>query len=81
MVDLGLEHDIIQKSGSWYSYGDERIGQGRDVTKEWLKTNDDRREAVKQAIKVALGMVPDPDAPEADEDEVPANGQEALLDA
>ncbi len=81
LVDLGLEHDIIQKSGSWYSYGDERIGQGRDVTKEWLKTNDDRREAVKQAIKVALGMVPDPDAPEADEDEVPANGQEALLDA
>ena len=66
LVDLGLEHDIIQKSGSWYSYGDERIGQGRDVTKEWLKNNEDRREAVKQSIKAALGMVP---AAAASEDE------------
>ncbi|WP_412067852.1 recombinase RecA [Rubrivirga sp. IMCC43871] len=85
LVDLGLEHDIIQKSGSWYSYGDERIGQGRDVTKEWLKTNDDRREAVKNSVKVALGMIPDPNAPvepdAATEDEVSVNGQEALLDA
>ncbi|WP_412063389.1 recombinase RecA [Rubrivirga sp. IMCC45206] len=81
LVDLGLEHDIIQKSGSWYSYGEERIGQGRDVTKEWLKTNDDRREAVKNAIKVALGMIPDPDAEVEDEDTASTNGQEAVLDA
>ena len=63
LVDLGLEHDVIQKSGSWYSHGDYRIGQGRDATKEWLKNNPDKHEEVKTAIKIAMGMMPDPDAP------------------
>jgi recombination protein RecA len=80
LIDLGLEHDVIQKSGSWYSYGEEKIGQGRDATKQWLRENDDRREAVKQAVKEALGMVPAPDAAADDEDEPALNGQEALLD-
>ena len=69
LIDLGLEHDVIQKSGSWYSYGEERIGQGREATKEWLKTNEDRREAVKLAVKQALGMVPADDQPEAEVEE------------
>ena len=81
LVDLGLEHDIIQKSGSWYSYGEEKIGQGRDATKEWLRTNEDRREAVKQSIKEALGMVPSPDAEDDDAAEAGVNGQEALVEA
>ncbi|MEM1116257.1 MAG: recombinase RecA [Bacteroidota bacterium] len=81
LIDLGLEHDIIQKSGSWYSYGDEKIGQGRDATKEWLRTNQDRRDAVRQSIKEALGMVPAPEAEADDEAEPVLNGQEALLDA
>jgi len=82
LVDLGLEHDIIQKAGSWYSYGDVKIGQGRDATKEWLKTNDDYREEVKTKVKIALGMIPDPDAVSEDiEIEEPAlNGQEALAE-
>ena len=69
LIDLGLEHDIIQKSGSWYSYGEEKIGQGRDATKEWLRENEDRREAVKLAVKEALGMVPSSSADEEDVDE------------
>ena len=81
LVDLGLEHDIIQKSGSWYSYGEEKIGQGRDATKEWLRTNEDRREAVKQSIKEALGMVPTAETADvADADEVESNAQEALVE-
>ena len=76
LVDLGLEHDIIQKSGSWYSYGDVKIGQGRDATKQWLRENEDFREEVKFKIKVALGMVPDPDAPaEEPETVAPSNGK------
>ena len=78
LIDLGLEHDVIQKSGSWYSYGEERIGQGRDATKEWLRTNEDRREAVKLAVKQALGMVPADEEPAADEAELHTNG--ALVD-
>ena len=58
LIDLGLEHDIISKSGSWYSYGDDTVGQGRDATKEWLRQNPEQREEVKQAVRVALGMVP-----------------------
>ncbi|MAQ92358.1 MAG: recombinase RecA [Rhodothermaceae bacterium] len=80
LIDLGLEHDVIQKSGSWYSYGEERIGQGREATKEWLKTNDDRREAVKQAVKIALGMMPDPDAPAPEVPETSVEEDE-LVDA
>lgn len=80
LIDLGLEHDVIQKSGSWYSYGEERIGQGREATKEWLKTNDDRREAVKQAVKIALGMIPDPDAPAPEVPETSVEEDE-LVDA
>ena len=56
LVDLGLEYDIITKSGSWYSHGENRIGQGRDATKVWLSENPDKREAVKQAIKDAMGI-------------------------
>jgi len=80
LIDLGLEHDVIQKSGSWYSYGEERIGQGREATKEWLKANEDRREAVKLAVKIALGMVPDPDAPAPDAPEV-EEAEAELVDA
>ncbi|MDT0630456.1 recombinase RecA [Rubrivirga sp. S365] len=81
LVDLGLEHDIIQKSGSWYSYGEEKIGQGRDATKEWLRTNEDRREAVKQSVKEALGMVPGPAPSDDDSDDVEVeSAQEALLE-
>ena len=39
IVDLGAEMDIVKKSGSWYSYNDERIGQGRENAKQFLKEN------------------------------------------
>ena len=77
LIDLGLEHDILQKSGSWYSYGEEKIGQGRDATKQWLIDNEDKREAVKQAIKEALGMVPAASGGDTEEE----YDEEALLDA
>jgi recombination protein RecA len=85
LVDLALAHDIIQKSGSWFSYGETRIGQGRDATKQWLKDNEGPRAEVTQKVKDALGMTPvGPGAPPAADDEddlAPAsNGQAALLD-
>ena len=39
LLDLGVELDILQKSGSWYSYKEERLGQGRENAKEYLKNN------------------------------------------
>ena len=79
LVDLGLEHDIIQKSGSWYSYGDEKIGQGRDATKQWLRDNEQYREEVKQRVKEALGMIPG--EPGAEEEVEATNGQPVLEEA
>ena len=58
IIDLALEHDIIQKSGSWYSYGDQKIGQGRDATKLWLQENPDMKESILNQVKLVLGMVP-----------------------
>jgi recombination protein RecA len=42
LVDLGVENDIVQKSGAWFSYGDVRLGQGRENAKQFLKENPDR---------------------------------------
>jgi recombination protein RecA len=41
LIDLGVQHGFVQKSGAWYSYGDDRIGQGKDNVREFLKQNPD----------------------------------------
>ena len=56
IVDIGAELDIIQKSGSWYSYDGERIGQGRENAKAFLKANPDIREKVSNQIRESYGM-------------------------
>ena len=81
LVDLGLEHDIITKSGSWYSHGETRIGQGRDATKTWLSENPEKREEVKQAIKDAMGIgAYKPSRPVEDED-ADVDAEKAMFDA
>ena len=57
IVDIGAEFDIIQKSGSWYSYGDERIGQGRENVKQFLKENPAIQQEIEGKIRESLGMV------------------------
>lgn len=51
LLDLAVENNIIQKSGSWYSYGEERIGQGRDNAKIFLDSNPDLKEDINQRVK------------------------------
>ncbi len=66
LIDIAVENDIIQKSGSWYSYGDQKIGQGRDATKSWLKESAKQREEIRIKVKQILGMIPaDPQPVEA----------------
>ncbi len=67
LIDLGVEHEIITKAGSWYSYGETKIGQGRDSVKVFLAENEDARAEIKTAIKQILAGTPMPDARE-DED-------------
>ncbi len=54
LVDLAVEMDIVQKSGSWFSMGDERIGQGKDSVKTFLQTNPDVAEEVEAKVRENL---------------------------
>ena len=57
IVDLGAEMDIINKSGSWYSYNEDRIGQGRENAKQYLKDHPDTKNEILQKIRAAYGMM------------------------
>ena len=54
ILDLGVEFDIVKKSGSWFSYGDTKLGQGRDAVKELLKDNPELLEELAEKITVAI---------------------------
>lgn len=54
LIDIGVEKGIIEKSGTWYSYKDERIGQGRDAAVEFLKANQDIARKIEKEIKEEL---------------------------
>lgn len=56
IIDIGAELDIIQKSGAWYSYNDERLGQGRENAKLYLKENPDIRMEIQQKIREHYGL-------------------------
>ncbi|MCC6129588.1 MAG: hypothetical protein IT186_06635, partial [Acidobacteria bacterium] len=56
MVDLGLDLKLVEKSGSWFSYGDLRIGQGRENAKNFLRDNPDLRHELEVKIRERLGL-------------------------
>ncbi len=56
IIDLGVEKGIIEKSGSWYSYGGQRIGQGREAARDYLKNNPDIAQEIERKIKEASGL-------------------------
>jgi recombination protein RecA len=55
VIDLGVEHGVIKKSGSWFSYGDIKLGQGRDSVKQIFLDNPELAEEIEVGIKAALG--------------------------
>ena len=75
VIDLGVDCGVIEKSGSWYSYGDERIGQGKENARRFLKENMDVREAIADAVYSAKGLKRIPRA-EGDKPTLPAPEQE-----
>jgi len=56
LVDIGVESGIIDKAGAWYSYGSQRIGQGRENAKLFLKDNPALMAEVEEKVKVVLGV-------------------------
>ncbi|MEM7191113.1 MAG: recombinase RecA [Pseudomonadota bacterium] len=56
LIDLGVKAGVVEKSGSWFSYGDERIGQGRENAKQFLRDNVDVALAIEDKIRAAHGL-------------------------
>lgn len=56
LLDLAVNHNIVEKSGSWFSYKTERLGQGRDNVKNLLKEREDLRDQIEDDVKVILGF-------------------------
>jgi recombination protein RecA len=70
LVDIGAEANIIEKSGAWYSYNGQKIGQGRENAKMYLKDNPAMMAEIEEKVKVVLGINADqPGTPEAEEAE------------
>lgn len=57
LIDIGTEHDIVDKSGAWYSYEGERLGQGRENAKQFLKENPNIASTIEQKIRVASNLI------------------------
>jgi recombination protein RecA len=79
LVDLGVKANIIEKSGAWMSYNGERIGQGRENTKEFLRLNPKVANAIEAAVRANAGLIVDkmlaePEAGEADDESPDEDG-------
>jgi len=76
IIDMGVEAGIVRKSGSWFTYGDDQLGQGKENVRQFLVDNPELANEIEQKILVALGIgeAPDPDqasqdVPDIDPDE------------
>ncbi|MCT8328674.1 recombinase RecA [Acidimangrovimonas sediminis] len=56
LIDLGVKAGVVEKSGAWYSYGDERIGQGRENAKQFLREHPDVAHAIEDKIRASHGL-------------------------
>ena len=61
MIDFGVEQDIVNKSGAWYTFDGEQLGQGKENSRKFLKENPEIAATIEQKIKAKLGVgVPRP---------------------
>lgn len=68
ILDMGVDTGIIDKAGSWYSYGDERLGQGRENSKTFLQENPDIMQEVDKKIREGMGLLEDEDVAASEEE-------------
>jgi recombination protein RecA len=67
LLDIGVDKKVIERSGAWFTYGDTRLGQGRNNAKQFLLENKDVAAALESEIRRALGLLP-PESEEASKD-------------
>ncbi len=70
LIDLGVKAGVVEKSGAWYSYGDQRIGQGRENAKTYLKENPEVAAEIEERIRAAHGLDLTMSGDAGDEEEV-----------
>ena len=56
ILDMGVDYDIVKKSGAWYTYETDRLGQGREAAKEFLRKNPELAEEIEHRVRVACGL-------------------------
>ena len=66
LVDYGVKLDIIDKSGAWFSYGDKKLGQGRENVKALLKEDSELALEIENKIKEAMGLLEDSEEKESE---------------
>jgi recombination protein RecA len=69
LLDLGVAHDIIAKSGTWFSYNETRIGQGRENSKKFLLDNPEMAAEIEKRLRETLGLTATKTAPEENVEE------------
>ena len=69
IIDFGVEHDLVEKSGSWYSYKEDRIGQGKENVREFLRTNPEIAQDIEDQIRAKLLPSKDANKDSVDEKE------------
>jgi recombination protein RecA len=62
LLDLAVDKRIVEKSGAWFAYGGERLGQGRENAKQFLKENPDICRAIEDRVRRELGLVREAEA-------------------
>ena len=75
LIDVAAERNILEKSGAWFSYGGERIGQGRENAKQFLRDNPDLRKKLDVEVRKALNLPASPEAAAAAESAAAAKGK------
>jgi recombination protein RecA len=78
LVDLGTKYGVVDKAGAWYAFQGERIGQGRENAKVFLKENPDIRAKIHQLILDSAGVMPLPASTESSTDDFSADELEVL---
>ena len=63
ILDMAVDENIVNKSGAWYTYEGERLGQGRDAARQFLKENPPLSEEIENKVRAAIGLLTDDDAP------------------
>jgi recombination protein RecA len=77
LIDLGVEQSIVRKSGAWYTYEGDQLGQGKENSRNFLRDNPDLANEIEKKIKEKLGVGPRVDAEAAPADGAAANGSAA----